>query len=167
MNESRARSVRTLRGRLFGLPVAAAVVVGLVGASAAAGADGDTYSGCLSPTGFLVNVAVGEEPSKPCNSDATLIQFSQTGPQGPQGEVGPQGPQGDPGAIGPQGEVGPQGDPGAIGPQGEVGPQGPQGDPGAIGPQGEVGPRVPRVTPVPSVPRVRSVRRVTPGRSPG
>ncbi len=150
MNESRGRSVRMLGGRLFGLPAAAAVILGLVGASAVAAADGDTYSGCLNPTGFLVNVAVGEEPFRPCNDDAMLIQFSQTGPQGPQGEPGEQGP---PGEVGPQGPQGPQGLPGEQGPQGlagevgpqglpgEVGPQGPQGDPGGMGLQGDVGPQ--------------------------
>ena len=162
MNESRGRSARMLGGRLFGLPVAAAVILGLVGASAAAAADGDTYSGCINPTGYLVNVAIGDEPSKPCNGDATQIQFNQTGPQGPQGGIGPQGAQGEPGAAGPQGEIGPQGLPGEVGPQGpqgepgaagpqgeigpqglpgEVGPQGPQGEPGAVGPQGEIGPQ--------------------------
>ena len=110
MNERRERSAGMLGGRLFGLPVAAAVVASLISVSAAAAADGDTYSGCISPAGYLANVAVGEEPAKPCDDDATLIQFNQVGPQGdsgPQGEVGPQGLQGEMGVPGPQGEVGP------------------------------------------------------------
>ena len=157
MNESRGRSVRMLGGRRFGLPVAAAVILSLAGVSAVAAAEGDTYSGCISPTNYLVKVAIGAEPSEPCDSDETQIQFNQTGPEGPegdpgetglQGEVGaqgPQGPQGEVGSPGPQGEVGSpgpqglQGDPGETGPQGEVGPEGPQGEPGAIGPQGPQG----------------------------
>jgi hypothetical protein len=143
-------------GRQVGLAVATAVILSLVGVGAAAAAEGDTYSGCISPTSYLVKVAIGAEPSEPCDSDETQIQFNQTGPEGPQGN---------PGAIGPQGEAGPQG---PQGPQGEVGPQGLQGDPGEMGPQGEVGPQGPPGDPAPepvlTYYRVDSEASVNPGR---
>ena len=65
------------------------------------------------------------EPDGDCNRNETAVDWSITGPQGPQGATGPQGPQGDPGPQGPQGDPGPQGPQGATGPQGSQGPPGP------------------------------------------
>jgi len=145
MNESRGNSVQLPGARLFSALLASVVAVGLVGAGAAVAQDGDTYGGCISPTGDLINVAVGNEPSQPCDADATQITFNETGPQGeagPQGDPGNAGAQGDPGNAGAQGEAGKAGDPGAPGEAGLQGPQGEpgtQGEPGAAGPQGPQG----------------------------
>lgn len=73
------------------------------------------YTGCLLRAGIIINVAIGEQPQRPCSKRTEQISWNQRGPQG------------EPGPAGPQGEVGP------MGPQGEVGPAGPQGEPGVIG----------------------------------
>ena len=70
----------------------------------------------------MLRLVNGEEEVQPSEE---FIQWSQTGPQGPQGELGPQGPQGEQGIQGPQGEPGPQGPQGEQGIQGPQGPQGP------------------------------------------
>ena len=67
--------------------------------------------------------------------------YSEDGPQGPQGDVGATGPQG---VIGDVGATGPQGVVGATGPQGvigDVGATGPQGVDGVAGPTGPTGPQ--------------------------
>lgn len=76
------------------------------------------YTGCLLPAGIIINVAIGEQPQRPCSKRTEQISWNQRGPQG------------EPGPAGPQGEVGPQGEMGLTGPQGEPGPQ---GAPGVIG----------------------------------
>lgn len=97
------------------------------------------YTGCLLRAGIIINVAIGEQPQRPCSKRTEQISWNQRGPQGepgpagPQGEVGPMGPQGEPGPAGPQGEVG------SMGPQGEVGPAGPQGESGPQGAPGVIG----------------------------
>jgi hypothetical protein len=151
MNESRGYSVQLPGARLFSALLASVVAVGLVGAGAAVAQDGDTYAGCISPTGNLINVAVGDEPTQPCDAAATQITFNETGPQGEAGQQGDPGnagapgkagDSGDPGAPGEAGPQGPQGDPGETGAQGgpgEAGLQGPEGDPGAQGEAGKVG----------------------------
>lgn len=79
------------------------------------------YTGCLLRAGIIINVAIGEQPQRPCSLKTEQISWNQHGPQGepgpvgPQGEVGPMGPQGETGPAGPQGEPGPQGMPGVIG----------------------------------------------------
>lgn len=79
------------------------------------------YTGCLLRAGIIINVAIGEQPQRPCSKRTEQISWNQRGPQGepgpagPQGEVGPMGPQGEVGPAGPQGEPGPQGAPGVIG----------------------------------------------------
>jgi len=87
-----------------------------------------------------------------CRSSETEISWSQTGQQGPKGDVGPQGPKGDIGPQGAQGLQGPQGlqgDPGPQGLTGATGPQGPKGDTGTQGPQGDTGPQGPKGDPGP------------------
>ncbi|MEZ4676579.1 MAG: hypothetical protein R2932_20335 [Caldilineaceae bacterium] len=73
------------------------------------------YTGCLLRAGIIINVAIGEQPQRPCSLKTEQISWNQRGPQG------------EPGPAGPQGEVGP------MGPQGEMGLTGPQGEPGVIG----------------------------------
>lgn len=73
------------------------------------------YTGCLLRAGIIINVAIGEQPQRPCSKRTEQISWNQ---RGPQGEPGPAGPQGEVGPMGPQGEVGP------AGPQGETGAQG-------------------------------------------
>ena len=81
-----------------------------------------TYFGCLK-SGNLSNVGTSTPGS--CPGNATVISWSQQGPQGGPGPAGTQGPQG---SVGPQG---PQGNPGQQGVQGPPGPSGPQGPAGS------------------------------------
>lgn len=132
----------------------------LLGAASAQDAD-VTYTGCLTNGGSLTNVAIGEDPAKPCAGNQIEISWNMSGPEGPigpQGEPGPQGEkgdQGDPGADGIDGQDGlsayevaeAQGFSGTIdewlaslvGPQGEQGLPGEEGPPGPQGEQGEPG----------------------------
>lgn len=97
----------------------------------------NTYTGCLSESsGTVSSVAIGDEPSKPCNRNQVEISWNEQGPKGDQGLQGDQGPIG---PQGPQGEPGDKGEPGVPGPKGEPGEQGPIGDPGPKGDQGEQG----------------------------
>jgi len=108
---------------LLGLTMALLVASGV----AVATNHSDTYTGCLTAGGSVINVAIGSDPAQMCGGNQTQISWNETGPQGPQGvpgAQGPQGPQGDPGAQGPQG------DPGAQGPTGLQGDTGPAGPPG-------------------------------------
>lgn len=73
------------------------------------------YTGCLLRAGIIINVAIGEQPQRPCSKRTEQISWNQ---RGPQGEPGPAGPQGEAGPMGPQGEMGltgPQGTAGVIG----------------------------------------------------
>jgi len=70
------------------------------------------YTGCLLRAGIIINVAIGEQPQRPCSRRTEQISWNQ---RGPQGEPGPAGPQGAVGQMGPQGEPGPQGAPGVLG----------------------------------------------------
>jgi hypothetical protein len=93
---------------------ALALAIGALGVGVASGqSTGDTYTGCLQPSGKLVKVAVGTDPTSPCQGSAVQVSWNQTGEQG---APGPQGP------SGPQGPLGPQGDRGPRGPQGPAGP---------------------------------------------
>jgi hypothetical protein len=123
------------------------------------GDGGDQYTGCLNKGGQIKNVAVGDQPLKPCRSNETEISWNETGPQGLSaygvalGEgytgteadwlaslVGVQGEPGPKGDTGDQGPAGPAGPPGELGPQGESGQDGAQGPPGEKGDTGEPGP---------------------------
>ena len=44
----------------------------------------DTLTGCLEK-GKLSNLAVGDQPLKPCGDDASVVTWNQTGPRGPAG----------------------------------------------------------------------------------
>lgn len=95
---------------------ALALVIGALGVGIASGqSTGGTYTGCLQPSGKLVKVAVGTEPSGPCRGSAVEISWNQTGPQGAPGAQGQPGPQGPPGADGERGPRGVQGSPGVLG----------------------------------------------------
>ncbi|HET7236347.1 MAG TPA: hypothetical protein VFK59_07935 [Actinomycetota bacterium] len=92
------------------------LAIGALGIGVASGqATGDTYTGCLQPSGKLVKVAIGTEPTSPCKGSAVQISWNQTGPQGSQGAQGQPGPQGPPGADGERGPRGIQGSPGVLG----------------------------------------------------
>ena len=81
-------------------------------------------------------------PDEACKRNETRVQWSVTGPQGPQGQQGIQGPQGNQGATGGQGAIGatgPMGPSGAIGPTGAAGATGATGATGAKGDAGAPG----------------------------
>ena len=119
---------------------AVAVVVLAVAAGygyAAITATNNVYTGCLQ-SGAISNLAIGTAPTKPCPNNSTQINWSQTGPTGPQGSTGPAGPAGATGPKGDQGLPGAKGDTGAAG---ASGPQGPKGDAGPVGATGSTGPK--------------------------
>jgi Collagen triple helix repeat (20 copies) len=76
------------------------------------------------------------DPADTCKQNETSLEWSVSGPAGPQGLPGPKG---DPGATGPAGPEGPQGPEGPAGAKGEQGPAGPAGAQGETGPQGPAG----------------------------
>jgi collagen triple helix repeat protein len=82
---------------------------------ASAQTSGDTYAGCLRPSGKLVKVAVGDAPLAPCVGPAVEVSWGEIGPQGPAGDDGEIGPRGIPGPRGQQGAQGQQGPPGVLG----------------------------------------------------
>jgi Collagen triple helix repeat (20 copies) len=111
--------------RLVDSPLAAAVsasvltaVVVAVVAYASIPDSSGVIHGCYNPKGTL---RVIDSSTDTCKPNETGLDWSQTGPPGPQGSAGPQG------APGPMGAPGPQG---AQGTQGLQGPQGPAGPPG-------------------------------------
>jgi hypothetical protein len=90
--------------------------IGALGIGVASGqSTGDTYTGCLQAKGKLVKVAVGTEPTSPCQGSAMEVSWGEIGPQGQQGGPGPQGPPGADGERGPRGPQGIQGIPGQDG----------------------------------------------------
>lgn len=107
----------TTRPRSLLVTLSALVLaIGALGIGVARGqATGDTYTGCLQPSGKLVKVAIGTEPTGPCRGSAVQISWSQTGPQGSQGPQGVPGPQGPAGTDGERGPRGIQGPPGVLG----------------------------------------------------
>ena len=124
------------------LTVSFGVTVGIVGdarsAEAQIPASNGVFYACVrldrsQDEGRLARLVAADEACKPRE---TRVEWSVTGPQGPQGPTGPagapgiQGPQGAPGAPGPTGAVGatgPIGATGATGPTGATGDRGPQG----------------------------------------
>ena len=94
------------RSRLLGTAAGAVVATVLVtmGLAYAQTDGGDVYSGCLNPGGAITDVAIGDEPLKPCTGNKIPVSWNQTGPEGPGG---PQGPAGEVGPSGPPGEPGP------------------------------------------------------------
>ncbi|MGH7563339.1 MAG: hypothetical protein ACREK5_02820 [Gemmatimonadota bacterium] len=85
--------------------VGLALSIGVVNAREAAA---QQLHGCYNKSGVLY--LIQEQGLKmECKDDHVQVDWSVTGPQGPQGDTGPQGPQG------PQGLQGPQGDPGVSG----------------------------------------------------
>jgi hypothetical protein len=131
------------RSRILILTVTLAATLALVGGVAFAtgaipGSDGVIH-GCYNTNNGQLRVV---DAATSCKNPETAIQWSQTGPQGPQGIQGPQGVQGvkgDTGEQGPQGIQGPKGDTGDQGPKGDTGERGPKGDTGQQGPQGDQG----------------------------
>jgi hypothetical protein len=107
-----------------------ATIALVAGGTALAAGGPDTYTGCLTPGGKIVKIAIGSDPAGDCTGQQTQVSWNETGPEGP---AGPQGPAGLQGRVGPQGDPGPQGRPGLQGPQGPVGPQGPAGPSGMSG----------------------------------
>jgi hypothetical protein len=76
---------------------------------------------CTNPSGSVF-------ASDECKGNATPVNPSSVGLQGPPGPAGPAGPGGPTGATGP------------AGPRGATGPAGPAGPTGATGPAGPAGP---------------------------
>jgi collagen triple helix repeat protein len=102
--------------RSIGVAVALVLGVGVLGIGIASGqTSGDTYTGCLRPTGKLVKVRVGDDPLAPCLGPAVEVSWGELGPQGPAGDDGEIGPRGIPGPRGQQGQPGQQGSPGISG----------------------------------------------------
>jgi hypothetical protein len=84
-------SSKRARGSM-GLVAALVLAVGALGIGIASGqTSGDTFTGCLRPTGKLVKVAIGSEPTSPCLGSAVEISWNETGPRGLQGLPGQQG----------------------------------------------------------------------------
>lgn len=88
------------------------------------------------------------------NSFNVIVQITESGPRGLQGEIGPKGDKGDKGDIGPRGPEGPKGDKGdpfiytdftpeqlegLRGPKGDKGDKGEKGDKGDKGEKGDTG----------------------------
>jgi hypothetical protein len=57
------------------------VSVFLSGAAAAQ----NTFTGCLTRGGSIVNVAIGSDPAQPCRGSQIQVSWNEQGPQGPQG----------------------------------------------------------------------------------
>jgi hypothetical protein len=114
------RSVPKLGRRAQQITIFAAsaiIVTGVIAYASIPGANG-VISGCRNTTTGDLRVIDAEAGDKCDTRTEVPLNWSQTGPEGPQGPAGPQGPQG---PIGPQG---PQGVPGPQGPQGSQGPAG-------------------------------------------
>lgn len=134
--------------------VVGAMVISLVPLAAAA-ESGGRISGCITPTGSLIHVALGSHPAEPgCDDSSRQVTWGLKGAQGPKGE---------PGAKGEKGEKGPKGEPGLIGTPGDDGQQGPPGPLGEPGPRGRLALRVSQVMKVPEVLAVAGVPRVSRG----
>jgi hypothetical protein len=111
-----------VRRRTLGL--AAATVVGLVGAAAIATAavdGGGQIHACKNKRHGLVRLVGGVSACKSNETTASWNQQGPAGPAGPPGPTGPEGPPGLPGPAGPPGPAGSKGDPGAQGPPGPAG----------------------------------------------
>ena len=136
---------------------ASAVIVLIAGAGAAAAHSSSsvgtqTFAGCLTSAGALVDVTLSSNPSTSCPSGTTSVTWTQQGPAGdtgatgaigspgPVGKTGHAGPAGPTGAAGAAGPVGAQGLPGNAGKTGHAGTRGPQGPIGPVGPTGAIGP---------------------------
>lgn len=50
-----------------------------------ASAQGETFTGCLTPGGDLKNVALGDGPAKGCTGSSVEVSWNAEGPQGPPG----------------------------------------------------------------------------------
>jgi hypothetical protein len=86
--------------------------------------------GCYSLKNGVTRIIDAASPNslvQACRIDEIAVDWSQTGPQGPQGEIGPQGIQGAQGPAGAPGAAGAQGPAGAPGAAGAQGPAGPAG----------------------------------------
>src|SRR5215471_3358521 len=101
------------RRRMFAAGAVAVVVLAVAAGYgyAAITATNNVYTGCLQ-SGAISNLAIGTAPTKPCPNNSTQINWSQTGPTGPQGSTGPAGPAGATGPKGDQGLPGAKGDTG-------------------------------------------------------
>lgn len=83
----------------------------------------DTFTGCLTTGGSIINVAIGTDPAQPCTANQLQISWNE---EGQKGDKGDQGDTGDKGDKGDQGLTGPQGPQGLTGPPGDPGPAPPQ-----------------------------------------
>jgi hypothetical protein len=76
------------------LAFGAAVIVAIGAGFALANGGGNTYTGCLTMGGAINNVAIGEDPARPCRDDQTEISWSEEGPPGADGQDGADGADG-------------------------------------------------------------------------
>lgn len=83
------------RRRVLAVTAVAAVAIAVAAGYgyAAITATNNTYTGCLF-RGSIINVAIGPEPTKPCQQSKQKISWSQTGPQGLPGQNGTNGTNG-------------------------------------------------------------------------
>jgi hypothetical protein len=117
------------RSRALILTVTLAATLALAGGAALAtgaipGSDGVIH-GCYNVTNGQLRVV--DPATANCKDQETAIQWSQTGPQGPQGIPGPQGEQGVKGDTGAQGPAGQDGANGLNGTDGKDGANGTNG----------------------------------------
>ena len=101
------------------LKLAAALIAALAVAGTAFAAipdSGGVIHGCYLKNAGLLRVI--DTARSRCSPIETAIQWSQTGPQGPEGAIGPQGPTGAKGDTGAAGPAGPAGATGPAGPSG-------------------------------------------------
>lgn len=91
--ESRTRS-RPVARLVVAIGVTVALLAGFGSAALASYYQSETsavYTGCLKTNGQLHRVAIGDQPSKACNSNETQISWSETGPPGSDGQDGADG----------------------------------------------------------------------------
>jgi hypothetical protein len=96
------------------LAASAAVLAGAGAAAAAVPGPDGVINGCYDASGKVR--VLDSSAAKSCGGNETVLNWNQTGPQGPKGDTGPQGPQGEMGTQGPKGEMGSQGPAGPAGP---------------------------------------------------
>ncbi len=123
------RKLAVLAGAVS-LALGGVVYVGVASATSSATFTPTLFSACLEAGTLYGVTGVAHSVSRTCRNGGEAVEWSSTGPAGPQGTTGPQGP---------AGPAGPQGASGFEGPQGPIGPQGPKGTPGVNGAPGTNG----------------------------
>ena len=107
----------TKTGKIAVLAVMVVLVIG--GATIALANNGNTYTGCLTPGGTIIHVAIGGQPAHECASSHTQISWNETGLAGADGADGADGVDGVDGVDGADGADGTDGADGADGADGD------------------------------------------------